>query len=37
MPSIAALDIETTGLDANKDAIIEIGVVRFNETRIGQD
>jgi ATP-dependent DNA helicase DinG len=34
MPSIAALDIETTGLDANKDAIIEIGVVRFNETRI---
>jgi len=34
MPSIVALDIETTGLDANKDAIIEIGVVRFNGSRV---
>lgn len=34
MPSIVALDIETTGLDKNKDAIIEIGAVRFNNRRI---
>jgi len=34
MPSIVALDIETTGLDPKKDAIIEIGIVRFNGTRI---
>lgn len=34
MPSIVALDIETTGLDSRSDAIIEIGAVRFNGTRV---
>ena len=34
MRSIVALDIETTGLDPQKDAIIEIGAVLFNEHRI---
>lgn len=34
MDSIVALDIETTGLDPKKDAIIEIGAVRFNGNRI---
>jgi ATP-dependent DNA helicase DinG len=34
MPSIVALDIETTGLDPKTDAIIEIGAVRFNGKRI---
>ncbi len=34
MTSIVALDIETTGLDYQKDAIIEIGAVRFNDRRI---
>ena len=34
MPSIVALDIETTGLDPAKDAIIEIGAVRFNGHRV---
>ncbi len=34
MDSIVALDIETTGLDSQKDAIIEIGAVCFNEKRI---
>ncbi|MDH5508450.1 MAG: exonuclease domain-containing protein, partial [Anaerolineae bacterium] len=34
MPTIVAVDIETTGLDAGTDAIIEIGAVRFNERRI---
>jgi ATP-dependent DNA helicase DinG len=34
MNSIVALDIETTGLDAEKDAIIEIGAVRFNANRV---
>ena len=34
MPSIVALDIETTGLDPRTDAIIEIGAVRFNGSRI---
>lgn len=32
--SIVALDIETTGLDPQKDAIIEIAALRFNEHRI---
>ncbi len=34
MDSIVALDIETTGLDPDKDAIIEIGAVRFRDHRI---
>jgi ATP-dependent DNA helicase DinG len=34
MPTIVALDIETTGLDPQRDAIIEIGAVRFNGRRI---
>src|SRR3982751_6713003 len=34
MTSIVSLDIETTGLDPNKDAIIEIGAVRFNGQRV---
>lgn len=34
MTSLVALDIETTGLDPQKDAIIDIGAVRFNEHRI---
>jgi DNA polymerase-3 subunit epsilon/ATP-dependent DNA helicase DinG len=34
MPSIVALDIETTGLDSRRDAIIEIGAVRFSGARI---
>ncbi len=34
MDSIVALDIETTGLDSEKDAIIEIGAVRFTDRRV---
>jgi ATP-dependent DNA helicase DinG len=34
MESIVALDIETTGLDSEKDAIIEIGAVRFTDKRV---
>ena len=34
MDSIVALDIETTGLSAENDAIIEIAAVRFNDRRI---
>jgi ATP-dependent DNA helicase DinG len=34
MPSIVALDIETTGLDPKSDTIIEIGAVRFSGARI---
>ncbi|OGO25140.1 MAG: hypothetical protein A2W33_06575 [Chloroflexi bacterium RBG_16_52_11] len=34
MTSIIALDIETTGLDPQKERIIEIGAVRFNGRRI---
>ena len=34
MSTIVALDIETTGLDPQKDRIIEIGAVRFNGKRI---
>jgi ATP-dependent DNA helicase DinG len=31
---MVAIDIETTGLDANKDAILEIAAVRFNGHRV---
>ncbi|MEW6094569.1 MAG: helicase C-terminal domain-containing protein [Chloroflexota bacterium] len=34
MPSIVALDIETTGLDSKTDAIIEIGARRFEGHRL---
>jgi len=34
MDSIVALDIETTGLSAENDAIIEIAAVRFNDRRV---
>lgn len=34
MTSIVALDIETTGLDPERDAIIEIAALRFNGKRI---
>lgn len=34
MPSIVALDIETTGLDSHSDVIIEIGAVRFSGARV---
>jgi len=34
MSSIVALDLETTGLDPNRDAILEIGAVRFKGHRI---
>lgn len=37
MPSIVALDLETTGLNPNSDTIIEIGVVKFNERRIEEE
>ncbi len=34
MTSFVAIDIETTGLQVERDAIIEIGALRFNERRI---
>ncbi len=34
MNSIVAIDIETTGLDENRDSIIEIGAVKFKGNRI---
>jgi DNA polymerase-3 subunit epsilon/ATP-dependent DNA helicase DinG len=34
MSSIVAVDIETTGLNADEDAIIEIGAVKFNGRRV---
>ena len=37
MPSIVALDLETTGLDSKTDAIIEIGAIRFNDRRVEEE
>ncbi len=37
MESIVALDIETTGLDAERDAILEIGLVRFTGRRVEEE
>src|SRR5258706_3573179 len=34
MTTIVSIDIETTGLDENREAIIEIGAVKFNGRRI---
>jgi DNA polymerase-3 subunit epsilon/ATP-dependent DNA helicase DinG len=34
MASIVAIDIETTGLNQDRDSIIEIGAVRFNGKRV---
>jgi len=34
MHTLIALDLETTGLDPKRDAVIEIGVVRFRGTRV---
>ncbi len=34
MTSIVSIDIESTGLDENRDAIIEIAAVKFNGRRI---
>ena len=34
MESIVAIDVETTGLDAERDAIIEIGAVKFKGHRV---
>src|SRR3970040_1806238 len=37
MQTLVALDLETTGLDPTKDAIIEIGAVRFRNDRVEQE
>ncbi|MHB1120851.1 MAG: exonuclease domain-containing protein, partial [Bellilinea sp.] len=34
MPSLVSIDLETTGLDPQKDAIIEIAAVRFSGARV---
>jgi DNA polymerase III epsilon subunit family exonuclease len=34
MQSIVSIDIETTGLNADRDAIIEIGAVKFKGHRV---
>jgi ATP-dependent DNA helicase DinG len=34
MTSIVAIDIETTGLDENREAIIEVAAVRFSNRRV---
>ena len=34
MKSIVSIDIETTGLDENREAIIEIAAVKFNGRRV---
>ncbi|MEJ2487616.1 MAG: helicase C-terminal domain-containing protein [Anaerolineales bacterium] len=37
MASIVALDLETTGLDPENNAIIEIGAIRFNNRRVEEE
>lgn len=37
MDSIVAIDIESTGLDENRDSIIEIGAVKFRGNRIEEE
>ncbi len=37
MPNLVALDIETTGLDPKREAIMEIGAVRFNGRRVEKE
>ncbi len=37
MPELVALDIETTGLDPKREAILEIGAVRFNGRRVEEE
>jgi ATP-dependent DNA helicase DinG len=37
MPTLVALDLETTGLDPETDAIIEIGAVKFKGSRIERE
>ncbi len=34
MRTLIALDLETTGLDPERDAVIEIGAVRFRGARV---
>ncbi|MEM5774724.1 MAG: 3'-5' exonuclease, partial [Anaerolineaceae bacterium] len=34
MPTLVSIDVETTGLDPQNDALIEIAAVKFNERRI---
>jgi len=34
---IVALDLETTGLDSGRDAIIEVGLVRFSPRRVEEE
>ena len=37
MDSVVAIDIETTGLDAERDAIIEIAAVKFKGSRVEEE
>ena len=37
MHSIVAIDIETTGLDENRDAVIEIAAIKFKGARIEEE
>src|SRR3970282_2187547 len=37
MQTVVALELETTGLDPTRDAIIEIGAVRFRDDRIEEE